>query len=106
VSQRPWNPIKVFNTPIKVKISQQKSGYRSRLSHLEMRQGKPSFFEKKDQKTFVFEALPTKSRVEMAPSSPIREETKVFWSFFSKKDGFLPTTPATSDSQNRSMHQP
>jgi flagellar biosynthesis protein FliP len=53
------------------------------------REGKQSFFEKKDQKTFLFDAVATTSRVHLAPSCPTSEETKVFWSFFSKKDCFL-----------------
>jgi hypothetical protein len=50
---------------------------------------KQVFFEKKNQKTFV-PGGPAISLRQTRYRRPNTLKTKVFWSFFSKKDGFLP----------------
>ncbi len=68
-----------------------------------MREGsKAFFFEKKKQKTFVSALLPMLRRVLKGPGRGKCAETKVFWSFFSKKDcllAFFLTLPTAAQPQ-------
>jgi hypothetical protein len=59
-------------------------------------EGKRFFFEKKTQKTFTIPLPQHPSPFPMALAARNSQETKVFWSFFSKKDCLpYPSHPAT-----------
>jgi hypothetical protein len=61
------------------------------------RKGKQSFFEKKDQKTFISSPIGQVCAISTGEFGRTASKTKVFWSFFSKKD-CLPRLMSTYDS--------
>jgi hypothetical protein len=61
------------------------------------KEGKPSFFAKKDQKTFVSSLIGWLGAVSTGDFVGTASKIKVFWSFFAKMDG-LPCRVCRCDS--------